>query len=79
MSLLPESLASWIVIAVLLFWFVGAYNRLVRLRSYLKEKAFLRSKLVKGKEEAGAKFSDYFDHNELWAKVPGHRALAMLR
>ncbi len=33
MCLLPESLASWIVIAVLLFWFVGAYNRLVRLRA----------------------------------------------
>ncbi|MFH0132416.1 lema family protein [Variovorax sp. VaC1] len=33
MSLLPESLASWIVIAALLFWFVGAYNRLVRLRA----------------------------------------------
>jgi hypothetical protein len=33
MSVLPESLASWIVIAVLLFWFVGAYNRLVRLRA----------------------------------------------
>lgn len=33
MSLLPESLASWIAIAVLLFWFVGAYNRLVRLRA----------------------------------------------
>ena len=33
MSVLPESLASWIVIAILLFWFVGAYNRLVRLRA----------------------------------------------
>ena len=33
MSVLPESLASWVVIAVLLFWFVGAYNRLVRLRA----------------------------------------------
>ncbi|MDH6170791.1 hypothetical protein M2282_005969 [Variovorax boronicumulans] len=33
MSVLPESLVSWIVIAVLLFWFVGAYNRLVRLRA----------------------------------------------
>jgi len=33
MSVLPESLASWIVIAVVLFWFVGAYNRLVRLRA----------------------------------------------
>ncbi|MDP9604666.1 UNVERIFIED_ORG: LemA protein [Variovorax paradoxus] len=33
MSLLPESMAGWIVIAILLFWFVGAYNRLVRLRA----------------------------------------------
>jgi len=50
-----------------------------RLRNYLKEKAFLRSKVVEGKEEAGAKFSDYFDHTERWASVPSHRALAMLR
>ena len=33
MSVLPESLAGWIAVAVLLFWFVGAYNRLVRLRA----------------------------------------------
>ncbi|MDR6890873.1 MULTISPECIES: lema family protein [Variovorax] len=33
MSALPDSLAGWIVAAVLLFWFVGAYNRLVRLRA----------------------------------------------
>ena len=50
-----------------------------RLRNYLKEKAFLHSKVVEGKEEAGAKFSDYFDHTELWANAPSHRALAMLR
>ncbi len=50
-----------------------------RLRSYLKERAFLRSRVVEGKEEAGAKFSDYFDHAERWATVAGHRALAMLR
>lgn len=50
-----------------------------RLRTYMKEKAFLRSKVVEGKEEAGAKFSDYFDHTERWASVPSHRALAMLR
>ena len=34
---------------------------------------------VDGKQEAGAKFSDYFDHVERWAGVPSHRALAMLR
>lgn len=33
MSVLPDSLGGWIAIAVLVFWFVGAYNRLVRLRS----------------------------------------------
>jgi protein Tex len=50
-----------------------------RLRAYMMEKAFLRSRVVEGKEEAGAKFSDYFDHMERWAGVPSHRALAMLR
>ncbi len=29
----PESLGYWIGAALLLFWFVGAYNRLVRLRT----------------------------------------------
>ncbi|HEX4896289.1 MAG TPA: Tex family protein [Solimonas sp.] len=50
-----------------------------RLRQYLRDRAVLRSQLVEGKAEAGAKFSDYFDHREPWAKVAGHRALAMLR
>jgi uncharacterized protein len=50
-----------------------------KLRSYMKERAFLRARLVDGKQEAGAKFSDYFDHVERWANVPSHRALAMLR
>jgi protein Tex len=50
-----------------------------RLRAYLKDKAFLRAKVIEGKQEAAAKFSDYFDHVERWANVPSHRALAMLR
>ncbi len=52
---------------------------LKRLREYMKDNAFLRARVVEGKKEAGAKFSDYFDHTERWATVPGHRALAMLR
>ncbi len=52
---------------------------LKRLREYMKGNAFLRSRVVEGKQEAGAKFSDYFDHTERWSGVPGHRALAMLR
>jgi uncharacterized protein len=50
-----------------------------RLRTYMKERAFLRSRVADGKQEAGAKFSDYFDHAERWATIAGHRALAMLR
>ena len=49
------------------------------LRGYMKEEAFLSSKVIAGQEEKGAKFSDYFDHREPWSKVPSHRALAMLR
>ncbi|WP_199671971.1 Tex family protein [Pseudooceanicola sediminis] len=49
------------------------------LRSYMQREAVLSAKVVKGKEQEGAKFSDYFDHREQWSKVPSHRALAMLR
>jgi len=50
-----------------------------KLRTYMKDRAFMRARVVDGKQEAGAKFSDYFDHVERWANVPSHRALAMLR
>lgn len=50
-----------------------------RLRTYMKANAMLRACVVAGKEEAGAKFSDYFDHRERFANAPSHRALAMLR
>lgn len=50
-----------------------------RLRAHMRQFALLRSKVVDGKQDAGAKFSDYFDHSEKWATVAGHRALAMLR
>jgi len=49
------------------------------LRAYMRAHAILRAKVEDGRQEAGAKFSDYFDHFEPWAKTPSHRALAMLR
>ncbi|QCI98564.1 Tex family protein [Agrobacterium larrymoorei] len=52
---------------------------LKRLRDYMRQNAMLRAKVVDGKQAAGEKFSDYFDHTEKWATAPGHRALAMLR
>jgi protein Tex len=39
----------------------------------------LASKVRDGKQEAGAKFSDYFDFGENLAKVPPHRILALFR
>jgi uncharacterized protein len=39
----------------------------------------LTSKVRDGKQEAGAKFSDYFDFAENLAKVPSHRVLALFR
>ncbi len=50
-----------------------------RLRDYMRQNATFRAKVVDGKQASGEKFSDYFDHFERWATVPGHRALAMLR
>jgi protein Tex len=39
----------------------------------------LAAKVRHGKQEAGAKFSDYFDFAENLAKVPSHRTLALFR
>ncbi|MEX1662748.1 Tex family protein [Thioclava sp. 15-R06ZXC-3] len=50
-----------------------------RLRQVLQQDALITARVIKGKEEAGAKFSDYFDHSEKWATIPSHRALAILR
>ncbi len=49
------------------------------LRAHLKEHGQLVSKVAEGKEEAGAKFRDYFDYREPIASVPSHRALALFR
>lgn len=50
-----------------------------KIRQYLNQYAVLRASVVTGQEDVGAKFKDYFDHQEPIAKVPSHRALAMLR
>ncbi|AUQ53665.1 Tex family protein [Phaeobacter inhibens] len=50
-----------------------------RLRIFLQKEAVVTAKVIEGKEQEGAKFSDYFQHSEGWADVPSHRALAMLR
>lgn len=50
-----------------------------KVREHLSQHSVLESRVVAGKEKEGAKFRDYFEHNEVLAKIPSHRALAMLR
>jgi uncharacterized protein len=50
-----------------------------RLRQLFQREATISSKMVKGKEEEGEKFRDYFKHEEPLKRVPSHRFLAMLR
>jgi len=45
---------------------------------FLKRGRFI-SRMVKGKEEAGATYRDWFEWDEPFARIPGHRALAMFR
>ncbi|MFG2725762.1 Tex family protein [Streptomyces canus] len=49
----------------------------------LRERMWVRGRLAAkvrdGKEEAGAKFADYFDFAEPFTNLPSHRILAMLR
>lgn len=52
---------------------------LAKVRDYLLKNAHLVSKAVDGKQAEGAKFSDYFEHQEPVSQVPSHRALAMFR
>ena len=48
-------------------------------RKSFKREAVIISKLVKGKEEEGIKYKDYFDYNEPLKRCPSHRILAMRR
>ncbi|MFK7964278.1 MAG: Tex family protein [Burkholderiaceae bacterium] len=50
-----------------------------RLRAEMLSRGVLVSAVAEGKEEAGAKYSDYFAYQEKLADVPSHRALALLR
>ena len=54
-------------------------NLLGRLRDHMRKSGRLTAKVVAGKEGSGAKFSDYFAHDEPFANAPSHRVLAMLR
>lgn len=50
-----------------------------KMRDLFFAKAVFISKVIKGKEEAGIKFKDYFDLTEPVSVAPSHRILAMRR
>ena len=64
---------------ILMERFAEDANLLDSLRSTLHSDANLSSRVVAGKEQEGAKFADYFEHDETFKSVPSHRALAMFR
>ena len=59
---------------------IGEDARLVgHLREWLWSDGIVTSRVMKGKETEGAKFSDYFDFSQRISQLPSHRALALLR
>lgn len=52
---------------------------LAHIRKTLLERGAVRSQVVEGQENEGAKFRDYFNHQEPLSQVASHRMLAMLR
>ena len=49
------------------------------IRRLFGKNALIGSKVVKGKEEDGIKYQDYFEFSEPMNRCPSHRVLAMLR
>ncbi|KOG38414.1 Tex family protein [Streptomyces decoyicus] len=49
------------------------------LRERMWSRGRVAAKVREGKEEAGAKFADYFDFAEPFTELPSHRVLAMFR
>ena len=50
-----------------------------RVRNIFRRQATVKSKLVRGKEEEGAKYKDYFEYEEPLKNCPSHRLLAIRR
>lgn len=64
---------------ILMERFAEDAHLLQNLREYLLEHGVVDAKVIEGKQEAGEKFSDYFDYSEKLSAIPSHRALALLR
>ena len=65
--------------AILVERFAENADLIGSLREEFWKNGRLTSKVREGKNDAGAKFSDYFDFSEALAKMPSHRVLALCR
>ncbi|GAB2562989.1 Tex family protein [Kribbella endophytica] len=65
--------------AILVERFAEDADLIGELRERLWSQGRLASAVREGKETDGAKFSDYFDFDEPFGKMPSHRILAMFR
>lgn len=64
---------------ILMERFAEQADLLEAVRRHLSQHGQLQARVVAGQEQSGAKFKDYFEHQEPIGKVPSHRLLAMLR
>ena len=64
---------------ILMEQFAEDAELLGQLREHLQTNGQLVAKVAEGKEEAGAKFRDYFDYREPISAIPSHRGLALFR
>jgi len=64
---------------ILMEVFAEKADLLGKLRDFMWENGIIKSEIIKGKEESGNKFSDYFNYQEPIKKIPSHRALALFR
>ncbi|MEV5648828.1 Tex family protein [Nocardia sp. NPDC052254] len=65
--------------AILVERFAEDADLVGELRELMWERGQVSSRVRAGKEEAGAKFADYFEFSEPFTKLPSHRILALLR
>ncbi|WP_372341611.1 Tex family protein [Nocardia sp. CC216A] len=65
--------------AILVERFAEDADLVGELRELMWSRGQITSTVRAGKEEAGAKFADYFDFSEPFEKLPSHRILALLR
>lgn len=49
------------------------------LRGLFEQEAFIEAKVMRGKEEEGAKYKDYFEWREKLSAIPSHRLMALRR